>query len=370
VAAPPVAFALVTGGGTGGHVYPAIAVAEELVRRGHDRASVQFVGAQRGLEARAVPEAGFTIDLLPGRGIKRSVRLSALRDNVGAAWGLARAMLRALRIVRRRRPRVVFGVGGYAALPCMIAARLRRVPAVVHEQNAAPGVTNRLAVRLGATAAVSLPGTPLRHAVLTGNPVRAAVAQARRKPPSGPPVIAVVGGSLGAGRLNDAALGLYDRWRDRDDVIIRHVTGERGFEACRSTFESLRRASDRLAYELVGYEEHMEGLYERATLVVGRAGAVTVAELAVTGMPAVLVPLPGAPGDHQTRNARALVDAGAAVLVPDGQLDAARLDRELAELLAAPDRLDDMAAAARTLAHPDAAARVADLVEEAASARA
>lgn len=366
--APP-AFALVTGGGTGGHVYPAIAVAEELVRRGHDRASVQFVGAQRGLEARAVPEAGFTIDLLPGRGIKRSLRLGALRDNLGAVWGLARAMVRAFRVVRQRRPRVVFGVGGYAALPCMLAARLRRVPAVVHEQNAAPGVTNRLAVRLGATAAVSLPGTPLRGAVLTGNPVRTAVTRARRTPPTGRPVVAVVGGSLGAGRLNDAALGLYDRWRDRDDVVIRHVTGERAYVACRSELEELRRPDDRLAYELVAYEERMEELYEHATVLAGRSGAVTVAELAVTGMPALLVPLPGAPGDHQTRNARVLVDAGAAILVPDAELDAARLDVELTKLLDAPARLDDMAAAARTLAHPDAAARVADLVEEAAGAR-
>ncbi len=359
-------YALVTGGGTGGHVYPAIAVAEELVRRGHARAEVQFVGARRGLEARAVPDAGFAIELLPGRGIRRSLRLAAVRDNLGAAWGLMRAFASAVRIVRHRRPRVVFGVGGYAALPCTLAARLRSVPAVVHEQNAAPGLTNRLAVRLGARAAVSLPGTRLRGAVLTGNPVREAVAAVRRKPAPGRPVIAIVGGSLGAGRLNDAGLGLYERWRGRDDVVVRHITGERGYAGCSARLAAIRRPDDALAYELVAYEDRMDELYGRATLLVCRAGAVTVAELAVTGMPAVLVPLPGAPGDHQTRNAQVFVHAGAAVLVPDAELDGARIDVELTSLLHASDRLDAMGEAALTLAHADAAARVADLVEEAA----
>jgi UDP-N-acetylglucosamine:LPS N-acetylglucosamine transferase len=338
------------------------------VRRGQRRDALRFVGARRGLEARAVPAAGFAIELLPGRGIRRSLRPSALWDNLGSVWGLLWAFGRALTIVRRTRPRVVFGVGGYAALPCMLAARLRKVPAVVHEANAAPGLTNRLAVRLGARSAVSLPGTPLRGAVLTGNPVREAVAAVRRRPGAGLPVVAVVGGSLGAGRLNDAALALYERWRDRDDVTIRHVTGERGFADCHARLGAARRSGDALAYELVAYEDRMDELYAEATLFVCRAGAVTVAELAVTGMPSVLVPLPGAPGDHQTHNARALVAAGAGVLVPDPELDGARLDRELTTLLGASDRLESMAAAARALARPDAAARVADLVEEAAGA--
>jgi undecaprenyldiphospho-muramoylpentapeptide beta-N-acetylglucosaminyltransferase len=349
-------------------VYPALAVAEELVRRGHDRPSVQFVGSARGLEARAVPAAGFPIELLPGRGIRRSLRLDALRDNVVAAWGLLRALGRAFGIIRERRPHVVFGVGGYAALPCMLAALLRRIPVVVHEQNAAPGLTNRLAARLGARVAVSLPGTPLRGAVLTGNPVRASIASVRRAPARDRPLVAIVGGSLGAGRLNDAALGLYDRWRVRRDVAVRHVTGERSHDRCAGELAAIRRAGDTLEYSLVGYEDHMDELYAAASVLVGRAGAVTVAELAITGMPAVLVPLPGAPGDHQTRNAQVFVDAGAAVLVPDGELDAERLDRELTTLLGDPRRLDAMGQAARTLAHPDAAARVADLVQEAAGA--
>ncbi len=360
-------YALVTGGGTGGHVYPALAVAEELVRRGHERSAIHFVGAQRGLEATAVPAAGFGIDLLPGRGIRRSMRPAALRANAGALFGACRAFARAFRLVGRLRPRVVLGVGGFASLPCVVAARLRRIPAVVHEQNAAPGLANRIGVRLGARPAVSLPETRLRGAVVTGNPIRPEIATMRRAP-TAPPLIAVFGGSLGARRINDAALELFDRWRDRADVAVVHVAGPRDHERCQARLNEDRRPTDRLAYELVAYEEQMTRLYSAATLVVCRAGAVTIAELAATGTPAILVPLPGAPHDHQTRNAEALVRVGAAVLVPDTELDAARLAHELDLLLASHARLEAMGVAGRDVARPDAAERVADMVEEAARA--
>jgi undecaprenyldiphospho-muramoylpentapeptide beta-N-acetylglucosaminyltransferase len=364
-------FAFVTGGGTGGHVYPALAVADALVARGHPRPSIRFVGARRGIEATAVPAAGYIVELLPGRGLQRSIRPRAIVANVGAVVGLLLAFVGALRLIGRHRPGVVLGVGGYASFPCLVAARLRRVPAVVHEQNAAPGLANRWAVRLGARAAVSLPGTPLPGAEVTGNPVRSAVLAVRRAPESAPPLVALVGGSLGAGRLNDAALGLYDLWRGRGDVAIRHVAGPRGYDGCMERLRRQRLAADVLRYDLVRYEDDMPGLYARAAVLVGRAGAVTCAEVAVTGTPAVLVPLPNAPGDHQTRNAEALVDAGAAILVPDAELDGARLAWELDALLAPPTdggpaRLDEMSRAARTVGRPDAADRVADLVEEAA----
>jgi UDP-N-acetylglucosamine--N-acetylmuramyl-(pentapeptide) pyrophosphoryl-undecaprenol N-acetylglucosamine transferase len=360
VGEPPV-FALVTGGGTGGHVYPALALAGQLVARGHPSPSIRFVGAKRGLEATVVPEAGFAIDLLPGRGLQRRLTPANLR----AAWENLQAFLQSRRIVRRARPRVVVGVGGYASLPCLMAARLQRVPAVVHEQNAAPGLANRIAVRIGARAAISLPGTPLRGAVLTGNPIRPEVAAVERSPVE-PPLVAVVGGSLGARRLNQAALGLYDRWRARDDVAVHHVTGARDYDDCASALAAARRPEDRLAYNLVRYEDHMEALYARAALAVCRAGAVTVAELAAAGVPSVLVPLPGAPGDHQTRNAQTMVEGGAAVLLADAECDPAGLDTVVAKLLADPTGREAMARAARSLARPDAAARLADLVEEVA----
>ncbi|MFA5883881.1 MAG: undecaprenyldiphospho-muramoylpentapeptide beta-N-acetylglucosaminyltransferase [Acidimicrobiia bacterium] len=366
-------FVVVTGGGTGGHVYPALAVADELVARGHASDTVRFLGSARGLEATAVPGAGYAIDLLPGRGFRRSLRPDAVVQNLRTAWDTVVALGRAVVILRRLRPAVVFGVGGYAAAPGVLAARALRIPVVVHEQNAAPGVVNRVAVAFGAQAAVSLPGTALRRATLTGNPVRAAIVArggaARVAALPGTRCVGVFGGSLGARRVNDATLDLARRWRDRGDRVVRHVTGSRDYQRCVDEWSKRPAGDDALRYELVEYEDDMPSLYERVDVVVTRAGAVTVAELAVSGTPAVVVPLPGAPSDHQTANGRALVEAGAAVLVPDAECDGPRLARELDALLADPARLATMRAGATTLARPDAAARVADLVEEAAGVR-
>jgi undecaprenyldiphospho-muramoylpentapeptide beta-N-acetylglucosaminyltransferase len=360
-------YALITGGGTGGHVYPALALADELVARGHARGSIHFVGAERGLEATAVPEAGYAIDLLPGRGLDRARSLDALRRNLRTTGDTVMALVRAAQIVRRTSPAVVVGVGGYASLPALVAARLHGIPAVIHEADAHPGLANRIAVRLGARAAVSLPGTPLRAAVVTGNPIRPEIVRVQRAPLV-PPVVAVVGGSLGAQRINRATLGLYDRWRARDDVVIHHVTGARGYEECREELSGLRVPGDSLDYRLIRYEDHMDTLYANATVMVCRSGGMT-AELAAVGMPSILVPLPGAPGDHQTRNAEVFVRAGAGVMVPDAELDGDRLASALDALLADPPRLRAMGEAARSLGRTDATARFADLVEEVARDR-
>jgi undecaprenyldiphospho-muramoylpentapeptide beta-N-acetylglucosaminyltransferase len=364
----PGTFALIGGGGTGGHVFPALALADELVARGHARESIHFVGARRGLEATAVPAAGYTVDLLPGRGLQRGATVEHVLQNLRTVGDTLVAVARAFAIVRRLRPAVVVGVGGYASLPALVAARLQRVPTVIHESDAQPGLANRIAVRLGARPAVSLPGTPLRAAVVTGNPIRPAVAAVQRAPKV-PPMIAVVGGSLGSRSVNAAALGLYPRWRDRADVTIHHVTGARDYQECRARLEAGRRADDTLDYQLVPFEEHMETVYTDAALIVSRAGGMT-AELTAVGIPAVLVPLPGAPGDHQTRNAETLVAAGAAVMIADAELNDGRLATELGALLDDPDRRAAMGVAARTLGRPDAAARLADLVEEVADDRA
>lgn len=352
-------FALVATGGTGGHTYPAIALAATLVARGYDRSAIRFVGGRRGLEGRVVPESGFEIDLLPVRGLQRRLTVANLRVLFEAvvAFGCA------VGLVRRHRPQVVVGFGGHASLPCLVAARLLRVPCIVHEQNAAPGLANRIAVRMGARPAISLPGTPLPGALLTGNPVRpelVALDRVQREPP----LVAVFGGSLGSRTLNEASLEIYDRWRDRGDVVIRHASGTRFHDECVARLEELRRPSDRLRYELVPYEEHMATLYRRAAVAVCRAGASSVAELTAVGLPSVLVPLPGAPSDHQTRNARSLEIAGAAVLLPDERCDGSTLAEVVSGLLDDPSRLATMSAASRALARPDAAERLADLVEE------
>ncbi len=361
---------MIAGGGTGGHVVPAIAIGQALVDRGHERASIRFLGSRRGLERTMVPEAGFEVTLLPGRGIARRLTV----DNIGAVAGLLTAMVQAVALLARARPAVVITVGGYASVAGALAAVVWRVPLVVAEQNAVPGLANRLAGRFAAACAVSFAGTPLRRAVVTGNPVRRQILSVDRGDsgraaacaalglPAGRFVVAVTGGSLGARRINEAVRDLAARWASRADVAIRHVIGERDFAACAAGVPS--PVPGGLIYQQVPFEDHMELLLSAADVAVQRAGASTVAELTVAGLPAILVPLPGAPGDHQTANARRLAAAGAAVMIPDGELDAARLAAELDRLIEDPATRRTMGVAARALARPDAAQAVAALAEE------
>jgi undecaprenyldiphospho-muramoylpentapeptide beta-N-acetylglucosaminyltransferase len=367
-------WALIVGGGTGGHVVPAIAIGQALVARGHPADTIHFVGSARGIERRLVPAAGFTVTLLPGRGIARHLTPA----NLAAAVGLAVAVVKAVVLVGRLRPSVVVAVGGYASVAGALAAVVWRVPLVAAEQNAVPGLANRLAGRFAAAAAVSFPGTALPRAVVTGNPVRPQILAVDRSPagrgaarqalglPAEAFVVAVVGGSLGARRLNEATVGLAAQWAGRSGVAIRHVIGERDFD----TMARLAPppAAGGLIYQPVRFEDRMDLLLAAADLTVQRAGASTVAELTVVGVPAILIPLPGAPGDHQGANARRLAAAGAAVVVPDHELDTDRLGREIDQLIGDPDRRRAMGEAARALARPDAAAAVAQLAEENARA--
>ena len=362
-------WAIVAGGGTAGHVLPGLAVARALVARGHPPATVHWVGSRIGIEARLVPEAGFGVTLLPGRGIER--RLS--RASVTAVLGLAAAVAAGVALVARRRPAVVVALGGYASVPCAVAAVALRVPLVLCEQNAVPGAANRYLARFARAAAVSFPGTELPRARVTGNPVRPEIlavdrsrdrerARAALGLPVDRRVVAAFGGSLGARRINLAVVAALQRWAERDDLAVRHVVGRRDWTLVGEATPDLEDAD--LVYSPTEYEDRMDLVLGAADLAVCRAGATTVAELAVVGLPAVLVPLPGAPGDHQTANARHLVDAGAAVLVPDGELDGDRLAAEVDALLGDPESLERMSRAATAFARRDAAEAVAALVEE------
>ncbi|MGH9076072.1 MAG: UDP-N-acetylglucosamine--N-acetylmuramyl-(pentapeptide) pyrophosphoryl-undecaprenol N-acetylglucosamine transferase [Acidimicrobiales bacterium] len=360
------AYALIAGGGTGGHVVPALAIGRALVERGHPASSIHFVGSRRGLECRLVPAAGFALTALGGRGIVRRLAWA----NVGAAAGLAGAVVRALVLVGRTRPAVVVSVGGYASVAATLAAFAWRVPIVVAEQNAVPGAANRLAGRVARASAVSFAGTALPRAVLTGNPVSAEILAVDRGPagraaaraaldlPPDRAVVAVVNGSLGARRVNEAVVALAALWGSRRDVAVRHVVGARDWDSLAAGPEG-----SGLVYQQVRFESRMDLLYAAADVVVSRPGGATLAELAVVGLPSVLVPRPGSPGDHQTGNARHLEGAGAAVVVPDEECDANRLARELDALIGSPARLAEMAVAARRLGRPGAAAAVAALVE-------
>ena len=363
-------WAIIAGGGTAGHVVPGLAVAHALVARGHPADTIHWVGGRRWSEGEVVGAAGFESTLLPGRGIQR--RLTA--DNIAAVWGLTQAGAQALSLVRARRPAVVLAMGGYASVTCALAAAALRVPLVVAEQNAVPGASNRLVGRFAKACAVPFPGTPLPRAAVTGNPVRSEILAVDRSPagraaarvalglPEDRTVVAVFGGSLGALRLNNALLGAFDTWGGRRDLAVRHVVGERDW----SLVTGDTRELDGLFWQPVRYDDQRELSLAAADLAVSRAGGNTVAELAAVGLPSILVPLPGAPGDHQTANARHLAGAGAAVLVPDGELSAARLVREVEGLLADPGRLSSMAEAASRAGRRDAAGAVAELVEQCA----
>ena len=367
---------LIAGGGTAGHVLPGLAIAEALVDRSvvSDRSGVHLVGSRRGIEVDLVPPSGFGLTLLPGRGIQR--RLTPA--NLVAASGLALAFLQALVLLARRRPAVVLSLGGYASVPCVLAAIVLRIPLVVVEQNAVPGAANRLAGRFARACAVSFPDTGLPRSTVTGNPVRGAVkavAYGRRRPGEGASdrrsarkalgvdgrqFVLVFGGSLGARRINRAAAGAVEDWTG-GPVVIEHVVGARGWNDPR---ERAGSPGPEVEYRPVEYEADMPTVLSAVDLVVCRAGATSVAELSAIGVPSILIPLPGAPGDHQTANAEHLERCGGARLVPDGELDGDRLKAELSVLLASPTSLEAMADGARSVGVPDAADRVVEMVAD------
>jgi UDP-N-acetylglucosamine--N-acetylmuramyl-(pentapeptide) pyrophosphoryl-undecaprenol N-acetylglucosamine transferase len=363
-------FALIAGGGTAGHVQPAIAIARALVARGHRPSSVELVGSERGIESRLVPAAGFALTLLPGRGIERRLSL----QNIRSLFSLVVAFGRAWRLVGRRRPRVVVSVGGYASVPCALAAVLRRVPIVVAEQNSAPGAVNRLVGRFAKACAVSFEDTPLPRAVVTGNPVRPEVlaidrprdatgARIKLDVEPGRRMVLVFGGSLGALRINRAVVAAVRRWVGRSDLHVRHVVGSRDWQEIAGQGSPLPRGAP-LHYQAIEYDDDMPTSLAAADLVVCRSGSSTSFELLAAGLPAVLVPSPHVTADHQTANARHLERAGAAVVVPDAEFDGTRLVAEVDALLADPRRLSVMAVSAKAAARPHAADAIAALVEE------
>jgi UDP-N-acetylglucosamine--N-acetylmuramyl-(pentapeptide) pyrophosphoryl-undecaprenol N-acetylglucosamine transferase len=366
-------FALVAGGGTAGHLQPALAVAEALVDAGHPRDSIEFVGSDRGQDRATLEGRGFPFTLLPGRGIVRSLSPGDLKTNLGAAVGLATAVVRGFGVVRRARPRVVVSVGGYASLAASLAAVVLRVPLVLVNVDAVPGAANRLFGRFARASAVGWEGTPLPRAVVTGTPVRPEIQGVRRTPdsrrsarealgiPEGMPTVAVFGGSLGARRLNQAAAGLVNEWKGRLDRAIYHIVGRREWDQ----YGPVVPGGEGLGpfVRRVPYEDRMDLVYAAADVVVCRAGAMTVAELAVAGVPSILVPLPGAPGDHQTANAQVLRRAGAAVLVADDACQSDSLAVTLDGMLDDAAALEAMARAASSLGRPEAAAAGAAVVE-------
>jgi UDP-N-acetylglucosamine--N-acetylmuramyl-(pentapeptide) pyrophosphoryl-undecaprenol N-acetylglucosamine transferase len=348
-------------GGTGGHVYPALAVAHRLRER---QCEVVWVGTHRGLEARVVPANGFPIEWLSVSGLRGKGALAWLL----APWRLLRAIAQALAIVRRRKPSVVLGVGGFVTGPGGVAAWLMRRPLLIHEQNAIAGLTNRILARLAREVLEAFPGSfPGRmRARCIGNPVRREIAalpppEQRYAARSGAVRLLVIGGSQGAARLNasvPAALALMPR-EMRPEVW--HQAGERGLADAKTAY-----ARAGVEARIDAFIEDMAAAYAWADLVICRAGALTVSELATAGLGAILVPFPAAVDDHQTHNARYLTEAGAAVLIADRDLEPERLCGELSRLCANRSVLLDMARRARSRAMPDATDTLARAVLQAA----
>ena len=365
---------VIAGGGTTGHLSPGLAVAAELKSRG---AEIIFIGSGKGPESRIVPRLGYEFRAVDVEGRGRGV--VSIR-NVRAVAKMLVATARCVAILFRFRPAAVVGTGGYASLPAAFAARLMRVPLVLHEQNSVPGLANRVAGRFASRVGVSFPGTESLlggAAVLVGNPVRPALIsfdRTRLRPSGleefgladGRPTLLVFGGSQGAQSINEAVAASYDALRD-SEIQILHLAGPEKAEATRARVAEQAREGDELRYEVVGYTDSMELAYACSDLALCRAGASTIAELAAVGLPAVLVPLPISLDDDQRRNAQAVVEAGGGKMVLDKELNPQVIVEITRELLLDRPTLERMGFAMVSLARPDAAERFADLVTEAAS---
>jgi UDP-N-acetylglucosamine--N-acetylmuramyl-(pentapeptide) pyrophosphoryl-undecaprenol N-acetylglucosamine transferase len=349
---------LVAGGGTGGHVFPGIALAEEVVTR-HPGNDVVFIGTARGLEATVVPKAGFPIELIEVRGLKGK----GIADTIRNLMLLPLALWQSFQILRRWRPDIVVGVGGYASGPVVLAAWLLRIPTAVQEQNAIAGFTNRVLGRVAQAAFIAFPEAarhfPRRKVYQLGNPIRRTLMENFMRPElrHDAPRLLVFGGSQGAHALNMRVVEALPHLADlRDKLAVTHQTGardreqvEKGYRAC--GFEP----------DVREFITDMSAAYAGADLIVCRAGATTLAELTVCRKPSILVPFPFAADNHQVQNARSLVDAGAAVMIEEKDLTGERLAREIRAILSDPEQREKMARAAGRMGSPQAAKEITDV---------
>jgi UDP-N-acetylglucosamine--N-acetylmuramyl-(pentapeptide) pyrophosphoryl-undecaprenol N-acetylglucosamine transferase len=339
-------FAVVTGGGTSGHVIPALAVADALVAAGHDADTIRYVGAERGVETRLLPDTPYAHEFLDVVGAQR--RLT--RANLAFVPKMVRSTRAAIRLLREWRPRVVVSVGGYASMPSVFAARRLRIPVVVVSYDRTPGRASRLSARSAAACAVSFENSPLPRAEMTGAPVRQVILDVDRSSDSRRQaarralgidadrfMVAVMGGSLGSGVLNDAIAAYLETHRDDEDLAVRQIAGER-------FVDQVARVDGAVLHQVIGYESDMAAVYEACDIMIGRGGASTVHEVAVTGTPAILVPWAASADDHQTDNVQWLSDVDGAILLHERDLD--RLADTIEALRAQPTRRDELAAAA------------------------
>lgn len=352
---------LIAGGGTGGHIYPAIAIAREFLSRDPQR-HVVFVGTERGLEKQIVPKAGFPLEFIHVAGLKGMGPLALIRNLAKLPLGF----IQAWRHLSKHRPAVVLGVGGYSSGPVLAAAAIRGIPTMIHEQNAYPGLTNRLLARVVKGVAVAfeeaLPRLRRDDGIVTGNPVRHEFFELGEKPRVVLPVrrLLIFGGSQGSRILNDSiASALLFLARMKDAIEIVHQTGPKELDKVRTAYQQSAFTNARV----VPYLDPIADEIAAADLVVCRAGAMTIGELSAIGRAAILVPFAAATNNHQELNARVVERAGGAVVITEAELSGERLAATIEQLLGEPGKTERMGSASRSLAAPDATKKIADLIE-------
>jgi UDP-N-acetylglucosamine--N-acetylmuramyl-(pentapeptide) pyrophosphoryl-undecaprenol N-acetylglucosamine transferase len=352
---------LIAGGGTGGHVFPALAIAQEWLSRGNER-EVVLVGTERGLEMKLVPQAGLPLETLRVAGLKGKGGATLLRNLAM----LAPAMLDARRVLRKHLPVAAFGVGGYAAGPMMLATWLGRVPNVIFEPNAEPGFTNKVLARISARIATGYEISARawgKKAIVTGCPVRAEFFSITPRRLGTQFRLLVTGGSQGALPINRTFVDAMDRLAARkNELVIVHQTGERDYNAVRTAY-----ARREIHAEVVPFLTNMAERFAWADVIVCRAGAITAAEIAAAGRAAIFIPFGRATDSHQLRNAQEMTRAGAGRLISEAELTAEKLTGEIFSLLDQPQEIEKISTAARGLARPHAARDIVNLIEEAAN---
>jgi UDP-N-acetylglucosamine--N-acetylmuramyl-(pentapeptide) pyrophosphoryl-undecaprenol N-acetylglucosamine transferase len=352
---------LIAGGGTGGHVFPALAIAQEWLSRGNER-EVVLVGTQRGIEMKLVPQAGLPLETLRVGGLKGKGGATLLKNLAM----LVPAMLDAQRVLRKHKPIAAFGVGGYAAGPMLLAAWLGRVPNVIFEPNAEPGFTNRVLARISKRIATGYEVSAQawgNKAIVTGCPVRPEFFAIASRRPERPFRLLITGGSQGALPINRAFVDAMDRLAARkNELAIVHQTGERDYNAVRTAY-----ARREIHAEVVPFLKNMAERFAWADVIICRAGAITAAEVAAAGRAAIFIPFGRATDSHQLRNAQEMSRAGAGRLISEKELTAEKLTAEIFTLLDQPQEIKKLSTAARGLARPHAARDIVNLIEEAAN---
>ncbi len=364
----PTVRVVIAGGGTGGHLFPGLAVAEQLTARG---AKVTFVGTARGIEAKVIPQSGYPLELIDVAGLKRQGVVPTLRSLLK----LPVALLQTIGLLRRLQPQVVVGVGGYASGPVVLLAALMRIPTVVLEQNSVPGVTNRILSRFTRAVYTAFPHAsrffPRRKVSLLGNPVRQSITAEAHEPVerAGPVRLLVLGGSLGAKAVNALVVEALSELGKQpspslapldEHVFVHHQTGASDLAATEELYAQRPQLAKMVRVE--PFIADMASAYKDCDLMIGRAGATTIAELTTIGRPAVLIPFPFAADDHQTHNARYLVENGAARMLQQKDTTPQLLASTIAELVQDRTVLSAMASASRKLGKPEASQRIADEV--------